>query len=441
MSKVTGASAQQAASWACRECRRRGWLLGSLSRRLDYQSSDETRLLDLLELDDEQLIEAIGGRRRRELRDQWKRFDAERDAKSDTYTPPDANAGNDLGTGENVSAGGTGSSGGQRTIRASVQTVCRHVGGYPRGLREHRGAPAMLYVLGGGAERLARLTDKPAVAIVGSVRPTDYGMEMARTLARGLSASGMTIVSGFANGIAAAAHDGALQAGGATVTVMAGGVDVVTPAGRRGLYERVIQRGCAVSERPCGFAGRRWGEPARARTIAAMAQLTIVVEAGRSPAELRSARVACRLGRSVVAVPGRVTSPASVGTNLLLMAGAAPVRGPEDAIEALHRATCPVPRAANPAATRAPSPVVCPHWPEVEALLARDHGTSRTSGLEPRLLRVLEQVGAGRDTPGRLAAAGADPAEAMLALSELELLGLLGRGDGGRYVPRESLAG
>ena len=416
MSSAADASARGVANGPCRECLRRGWLLSTLGRRLDYQSRDETRLLDLLELGDEQLIAAIGGRRKRELTDRWRRFDTQ--PEHDTSDP-------------------------------SVQAICRHVAGYPSGLCEHQQAPAALYVRGGGTERLARLMAKPAVAIVGSVHPTDYGMEMARSLARGLAGSGVTIVSGFANGIAAAAYDGALRAGGETVTVMSGGVDVIAPAGRRGLYERVLEQGCAVSERPCGLTGRRWTEPARARTIAAMAQLTIVVEAGSSQAELRPARVACLLGRSVVAVPGRVTSPASVGTNLLLMAGAPLVRGPADALEELYRSTSPIAAietserdwAGTGTGSNARADARGLNWPEVQALLARESGSSPTSGLEARLRSVYEQVGAGCDTPGKLAGAGQDPADAMLALSELELAGLLGRGDGGRYVPRESLAG
>lgn len=478
MSIVTTTRAQQAAGGACHDCRRRGWLLGRLSKRLDYHSRDEARLLDLLALGDERLIEAIGGKWRRRLREEWERFEADaaadvsaergghggHDGADDVANPaPSANdaidgaanptpsaQSSDIEEQEASRAAKDATAQKEAEAQSNVQTVCPHHTCYPSSLREHPGAPRMLFVSGGGAQRLASLMSQPAVAIVGSVHPTDYGMEMARSLARGLSVSGVTILSGFANGIAAAAHDGALQAGGATVTVMAGGVDVVTPAGRRRLYERVIERGCAVSERPCGFAAWRWCELARARTIAMLAQLTIVVEAGASPAELRLARVACRLGRPVVAIPGRVTSPASVGTNMLLMAGAPLVRGPEDALEALARATCPIARppgtvtttrSGHPALAYPSSPTIGPHWPEVEALLTRDEGASRTSGLEPRLRSVLEQVGAGRDTPGRLAAAGADPAEAMLALSELELLGLLGRGDGGRYVPRQGLTG
>jgi DNA processing protein len=262
----------------------------------------------------------------------------------------------------------------------------------------------------GGRERLARLTAGPVVAIVGSERATDYGMEMARSLARGLAVAGVTVVSGFANGIPAAAHAGALETDGPTVTVMAGGVDVVVPAGRRGLYERVIASGCAIAETPCGMAQRRWSAIIRARTVAALAAVTIVVEADKQPWELRSAHIAQALGRTVAAIPGRVTSPASRGTNALLAEGAPLVRGAADALDLLHGVR--------------PGQLDSPSLP---------------STLRPHLRATLERVGAGADTPGKLAHADDDPGETLLALAELELMGLLGRGDGGRYVPRQSL--
>jgi DNA processing protein len=367
---------------ACRECVRRSWLLSKLSARLDYSSRDAHRLLELLALDDEQLIAAIAGRWRGDLTERWERFEVD-----ELNAAPD------------------------------VETVCEHGRDFPHALRDRAGAPSdriglprMLHVVG-GVDRLAALTSGRTVAIVGTRRPTDYGMEMARSLARGLAASGVTVLSGLANGIAAAAHAGALEADGPTATVMAGGVDVVKPASRRSLYERVTASGCAVAELPCGFQERRWCDPARARTVAELATLTIVVEADEGPHELIGARAARALGRTVAAVPGRVTSPVSRGSNGLLMSGAPMVRGPGDALDLLY------------------------------GLVAHDLGAPGPARLEPRLQAMLEQVGAGRDTPGKLTSHGEDPHETMLALSELELMGLLGRGDGGRYVPRESLAG
>jgi DNA processing protein len=396
------------AGGACRECLRRGWLLSRLGALLDYHAHDESKLLDLLALDDTSLIEAIGGRRRRELRADWEAFSIGEHHAPFAFAQPSPA----------TTAGATRPRARTPAVASAVdvEVVCIHATNGPLWRRER--VPNMLHIVG-GAHRLMALSEQPTVAIVGTVRPTDYGMQMARDLARGLGASDVTIVSGLANGISAAAHAGALEAHAPTLTAMAGGVDVIEPAGRRGLYEQATAHGCAVAELPCGHPVRRWCETARARSIASLADLTIVVEAGEHPSDLRVARAARALGRKVAAVPGRVTSPASIGANALLMAGAQLVRGPADALDLLYGLGHD---------RRDPSP-------------AQAGAPAGAEPLAPRLRTVLEQVGAGRDTPGKLASVGADPGQAMQALSELELMGLLGRGDGGRYVPREGLAG
>jgi DNA processing protein len=277
----------------------------------------------------------------------------------------------------------------------------------------------MLY-LAGTAQLLGELNAQPIVAIVGTSRATDYGMEMTRSLARGLTASGLTVAAGLSDGIAVAAQEGALEAKGKTMAVMDGGLEGALPARRRALYGRLRRRGRVVAELPCGRGPRNWCETARERTLAGLAQLTIVVEADVDPDELLSARVAKALGRTVAAVPGRVTSPVSRGTHALLMAGAPLVRGPEDVLDLLYKGNV------SRGMTETPR---------------RRSGPPQVTELEPRLRETLEQVGAGRDTPTKLIAGSADTGETLLALSELELMGLLTRGDGGRYVPRESLAG
>src|SRR4029077_5341905 len=129
-------------------------------------------------------------------------------------------------------------------------------------------------------------------------------------------------------------------------------------------------------------------------------------------------RVARRLGRTVAAIPGRVTSPVSGGTNVLLMEGAPLVRGPEDALDLIYGASAQAPSVP-------------------ERGVSEEHGL--ISGERALLQATLERVGAGKDTVAKLTANGEDAGETMLALSELELMGLLGRGDGGRYVPRRAL--
>ncbi len=349
-------------------------MLSVLGTRLDYRARDESRLLALLELDDEQLIDAIAGRRAREIRPRWVRF-----------TPAEP-----------------------------APSICRHCDGWPRELGTYGGAPRALF-LAGQAERLRALSANPTVAIVGSPGASDYGLEIARSLGRGLAASGVTVISGFVAGIGAAAHAGSLEAGGDSIAVMCGGVDVCSPASRRELYERVKDHGCAVAELPCGARTRRWCRVALARTVAGLAQLTVVVEAGEGPGELSEARVAQMLGRTVAVVPGRVTSPLSRGTCSLLIEGKPAVRGAVDVLELLYG-----------------------H----DTVHGGRAGGSELAGLEPRLRALLERVGAGCDTLGKLTTdVAADASQTMLGLAELELKGLLARGDGGRYVPRQSLTG
>jgi DNA processing protein len=360
---------------ACGSCRRRTWLLARLSAALDYRCGDVPRLTELLALDDGPLLQALAGSRSATLEAELEQFDPRK-----------------------------------HPAARGVQAVCRHDRRYPPVLRD-RGAPRMLDVFG-GADRLSELARGPAAALVGSRRASDYGMEMAKSLARGLAASGVTVVSGLTEGVAAAAHVGVLEVNGAGLAVVGGGLDLPSPAWRRSLVERVGRRGCAVSELPCGCEGRRWAPAACQRTVARLADVTVVVEAGESSRELAGAALARAVGRTVAALPGRVTSPLSRGTNALLIDGAHLVRGADDVLELLHAS---------------PSRVV-------------PSDRRRRLKLEPRLVEVLEQVGAGNDTAEKLIGTAGDASEILLALTELELLGLLARGDGGRYVPRDFLS-
>ena len=229
----------------------------------------------------------------------------------------------------------------------------------------------------------------------------------------------MTVAAGLTDGIAAAAHAGALDAGAGSVAVLGGGLGVSCPPRRRSLYERIRRAGCAVSELPLDCTGRRWGQLASERIVVELGLLSVVVEAEQTPADLAAAGIARGLGRSVAAIPGRVTSPLSRGTHALLMDGASLVRGPRDVLELL----CPI--GAASANVRAPLPAAGEVDPR--ALL------------RPALRAVLERVGAGYDTPDKLARAGVDSRHVLPALSELELTGLVIRGDGGRYLPRDPL--
>jgi DNA processing protein len=371
---MTRAAGQAGRSGACAACLRRSWLLEQLSATLDYASRGEGRLSELLALGDEQLLQALAGRRKPELRERYARFDA-------VWLPQ---------------------------VDAAA-AICRHDRRYPAALLDAAG-PHMLH-LTASIERLQELTARPVVAILGSRRATDYGIEIARSLARGLAASGVTVASGLEDGIAVAAQLGALELDAATVLAMPGGVDVVTPARRRALYEQLKRRGCAVSELPSGTRARRWCAAASERVLAMLAAVTVVVEAEDTRRALAGARLARSLNRTVAAVPGRVTSRVSGGSHALLIDGARLIRDAADVLELLYEQGAP---ASNTSAATRPQ-------------------------LEPRLQAMLERVGAGMDTPEQLIGEHDDAAEVLLALSELELIGLLTRGDGGRYVPRDAL--
>ncbi len=367
---------------ACTDCLRRSWLISQMSPTLDYCAHDRERLAELLSLQDHGLIEALGGRRRSELL-----------AGYETFEPSRLPAG------------------------ADTVAMCRHCTLYPPTLLEDPSAPAMLNVAGNWRSLTAQAGidgGTPVVAIVGSRRASDYGIAMARSLARGLAASGVTVTSSLDDGIAAAAIEGVLEGSGKALVVIGAGLGVGSPPRRRKLLARALRHGCAVSEHAPESPGRRWGSAAGERIIAGLACLAIVVEAETTPQEMALARRAKALGRTVAALPGRVTSPLSAGTHALLIDGASLVRDADDVLELLYRGS--------------------------DASRSSYGCTKASTGhepLEPRLARVLEQVGAGRDTPDRLAEAGVDAGDLLLALSELELMGLLTRGHGGRYLPRD----
>lgn len=218
--------------------------------------------------------------------------------------------------------------------RASTVAVCRHADGYPALLHELADPPAVLF--GRGRVRALRaLSDEPAVAMVGTRRASPYGTEVAYALGRGLGAAGVPVVSGLALGIDGTAHRGCLDGGGTPVGVLACGPDVVYPRRHRRLYERVRTEGIVLSELPPGTPPFRWSFPARNRIMAALARMTVVVEAAEPSGSLITADFARDLGRAVAAVPGRVTSSFARGTNGLLKDGAVPVTRTEDVLDEL----------------------------------------------------------------------------------------------------------
>jgi DNA processing protein len=175
------------------------------------------------------------------------------------------------------------------------------------------------------------------VAIVGSRRPSPYGEAVAEQLGLELARAGVVVISGLALGIDAAAHRGALNGGGVTVAVMGTGVDIIYPSAHSALAEAILVAGGAlVSQFPDGTAPRRHNFPARNYTMAALADLVVVVEAGEGSGALITAEAALDLHKEVMAVPGSVFSPLSVGAHGLLRDGAGLVQNARDVLAALH---------------------------------------------------------------------------------------------------------
>lgn len=198
-------------------------------------------------------------------------------------------------------------------------TVAPHDASYPARLRDLERPPDPLWIDGDAAALDAR-----CVAIVGTRRMTAYGERVAREVAGACAAAGVTVVSGLAQGIDSAAHRGALDAGGRTVAVLGEGIALflATVRGRRRpLVPRIRASGALVSEYAPSFCAQPWMFVRRNATIAALAEVVVVVEAGERSGALITAEHARRLGRALFAVPGPLGSAASVGTNALIASG------------------------------------------------------------------------------------------------------------------------
>ena len=201
---------------------------------------------------------------------------------------------------------------------------------YPIELLDLSRPPDPLYAIG----RISALT-KPRVAIVGTRNSTGYGERTARSLTRTLVRAGVSVVSGMARGIDAAAHRTAIEEGGNTVAVLGTGIDVPYPVGHRQLHRSIGEHGLVLSENPPGAKAHEGAFPKRNRIIAALARVTIVVEAGFKSGALNTATQALELGRVVAAVPGPIDSPQSQGSNQLLRDGAVLIASVDDALALL----------------------------------------------------------------------------------------------------------
>jgi DNA processing protein len=229
-----------------------------------------------------------------------------------------------------------------RIVTEGVGVAVLGAAGYPPGLASDVEPPAILFHRG-SPEVIAG----PRVAIVGTRRCTATGLSMALELGRDLTEAGVSVISGLATGIDAAAHRGALAAHrhagpasgsspeAAPIGVVANGLDIVYPRGHAELWHAVASAGVLMSETPLGCPPERWRFPARNRIIAALADLVVVVESHRRGGSLYTVDEADRRGIDVLAVPGSVRNPAAGGTNALIAEGRVPVTSAEDVLVAL----------------------------------------------------------------------------------------------------------
>ncbi|HEY2558751.1 MAG TPA: DNA-processing protein DprA [Caldimonas sp.] len=272
---------------------------------------------------------------------------------------------------------------------------------YPAALLESPDPPLLLYVRG----RIA-LLQSPAIAIVGSRNPTAQGLENARAFAAHLSGVGWTVVSGLAFGIDAAAHEGALAGGGATIAVVGTGLDIDYPTRHRALASKIAATGLLMSEFAVGTPALAANFPVRNRIIAGLARGTLVVEAAVQSGSLITARLATEAGREVFAIPGSIHSPQSRGCHALIKQGAKLVDSAADIVEELaplrtDRTALPHPRP-TPSLPMPKDPILDALGFDpigLDALVART-GTSAAE-LSARLLE-LELQGRVARLPGQL---------------------------------------
>lgn len=359
------------AEGACIECLRRSWLLASLGPYVERVATGEVgrRSPELLRLSNEELVEVAAPKVAAQLLGRIAALSEERLV--------------------------------EELLLAECWACCRHGDLYPSSLRDAADAPWALIGRGNPA-LLDGLEPYEAVTIVGARRATAYGREIARDLGRELASAGMVVVSGLAFGIDGCAHRGALDAG-RTIAVLGCGPDVAYPSSHRSLWRRICETGLVLSEFPPGATPWRWTFPARNRIMAALAGMTVVVEAASRSGSLITTDLAADLGRDLGAVPGPVTSRASAGPNALLAGGACVIRDAQDVLDAM----------------------LGPGHKQIEQPIPT---------LDPNLEAALTAVESGHSSCDAVATAtGLEAPTAAAALARLELLGYLTCSSVGTY--------
>lgn len=302
-----------------------------------------------------------------------------------------------------------------RVQKADVRLLPISSPDYPAPLRYlEDDAPPLLWMMGGWERR-----DQLSVAVVGSRRPTHYGLGQTRRFASGLASMGFTIVSGLARGTDSEAHRAALRAGGRTVAVLGSGLRALTERAEIDLADWIAQNGAVLSELPLTTPPRGANFPPRNRIISGLSLGVLVMEAAARSGTLITARWAGEQGKSVFALPGPVDSPTSQGAHALIRDGAILVRGPQDVVEAL-----------GPLAE--PLELAGPDVESGESVIVED---ARTLMLNEREKQVHDMLGSvPQQVDEIIAAAGLPSSIVASVLLTLEIRGLARRLPGQRYV-------
>jgi DNA processing protein len=288
---------------ACPQCLRRAWLLAALGPYIEKVAfHDDRKLFQLLGLSNTDLVQAAAPKVSEQML-----------ARSEAITE------------ERLT---------EELLLAECWACCRHDDQFPDSLRDLEGGPWAL-IGRGQPELITDLAPERLVAIIGARRATSYGREMALQLGLEIGCAGLDVISGLSFGIDACAHRGAMEAG-RTIAVLGCGPDVAYPASHRSLWRRITENGLVLAEFPPGATPWRWTFPARNRVIAALAGVTVVVEAADKSGSLATADLASEYGRLLGAVPGPVTSKTSAGSNALLARGACVVRDASDILDLLR---------------------------------------------------------------------------------------------------------
>jgi DNA processing protein len=290
----------------------------------------------------------------------------------------------------------------ERTTRLGARVLVPDDDDFPAALRSIPDPPPVLFAQG----RLAVL-DQPALAIVGSRDHSTYGATVAGTVAAHAARAAVVVVSGMARGLDAVAHAAALDGGGTTVGVLGNGLGVIYPAANEMLYQRVAAEGLLLSEFPPGERPHAGSFPRRNRLISGLARATLVVEAAVGSGALITANAALDQGRDVLAVPGPITSPLSVGCNRLVRDGATPYLEPADLASFYPDVTF------HPLPTAGGGPTPLP------------------STLTPLERRVAEALGSdGRHLDAVVGRCGQPVGRVLATLCALELQGLVAQAPG-----------